>query len=66
MLFRSEEIEGKWNFAGQVIVLEQTIDAEHDETRGRYVVAKLYPQDYVAQMNRHEAPDGKGYAMVGG
>ncbi len=60
-VFLVEEIDGKWNFAGQALVLEQTIDAVKDETRGRYKVIRLYPADYVAQMNRHEAPPGKGF-----
>jgi len=60
-VFLVEEIDGKWSFVGQALILEQTIDAERDETRGRYVVAALYPSDYAALMNRHEAPTGKGY-----
>jgi hypothetical protein len=59
-VFLVEEIDGKWTFVGQAMILEQTIDAEQDETRGRYVVAALYPADYAALMNKHEAPAGKG------
>ena len=59
-VFLVEEIEGRWNFVGQALILEQTIDAERDVTRGRFVVTSLYPRDYVALMNRHEAPAGKG------
>ena len=64
-VFLVEEIGGKWDFVGQAVILEQTIDAERDETRGRYVVAALYPRDYAAMMNRHEAPADKGYSAVG-
>lgn len=60
-VFLVEEIEGKWNFVGQALILEQTIDAGRDETRGRYVVSALYPPDHAALMNRHEAPPGRGY-----
>lgn len=61
-VFLVEEIDGKWNFAGQAMVLEQTIDAVRDETRGRFQVTRLYPPDHVERMNRHEAPAGKGYS----
>ena len=60
-VFLVEEIDGKWNFVGQAMIHEQTIDAERDETRGRSSVTSLYPEDYAALMNLHEAPDEKGY-----
>ena len=60
-VFLVEDIDGKWNFIGQALVLEQTIDAEREETRGRFVLSKLYPKDLAALMNRNEAPAGKGY-----
>ncbi len=60
-VFLVEDIDGQWNFVGQAMILEQTIDAERDETRGRYIVKALYPRDYAALMNRHDAPSGKGY-----
>ena len=59
-VFLVEDRGGKWNFIGQAQVTELTIDAERDETRGRFVIAKLYPRDYAALMNRHDAPDGRG------
>lgn len=62
-VFLVEEIDGKWNFAGQALILEQTIDAERDETRGRFVVTSLYPPDYAALVNRYEAPAGKGIGV---
>lgn len=64
-VFLVEEIEGRWNFAGQALILEQTIDAAKDETRGRYKVTRLYPADHVAFMNRYEAPAGKGWGAWG-
>ncbi len=60
-VFLVEEINGKWNFVGQAMILEQTIDAELDETRGQFVVTNLYPRDYATLMNRYEAPARKGY-----
>lgn len=62
-VFLVEEIDGKWNFVGQALILEQTLDAERDETRGRFVVTALYPAEYTVLMNRHEAPAGKGFAL---
>lgn len=62
-VFLVEEIDGKWNFVGQAMIHEQTIDAERDETHGRYTVTSLYPKDYAALVNRHEAPADKGYLV---
>jgi hypothetical protein len=63
-VFLVEEIAGRWNFVGQAMILEQTIDAVRNETRGRFMVVALYPKDYAALMNRHEAPAGKGYVVA--
>lgn len=59
-VFLVEEIEGKWNFIGQALIHELTIDAERNETRGRAEITKIYPRDYARQMNQHDAPSGKG------
>lgn len=59
-VFLVEEADGKWNFIGQAQVLEVTIDATRDETRGIFEVTKLYPRDYAALLNRYDAPDGLG------
>lgn len=59
-VFLVEDRGGKWNFIGQAQVTELTIDAERDETRGRFMIAKLYPRDYASLMNRYDAPEGKG------
>lgn len=60
-VFLVEEIDGKWNFVGHAMILELTIDAARDETRGVYKVVSLYPPDYAAKANQHDAPQGKGY-----
>ena len=60
-VFLVEEVEGKWNFLGKVTVLEQTIDAVKQETRGIFRLQSLYPDDVRKTMNQHEAPDGRGY-----
>lgn len=60
-VFLVEEIEGKWNFIGQVMVLEQTIDTQTKITKGIFEVSKLYPDDIRRIFNKYEAPNGKGY-----
>ncbi|HIC04865.1 MAG TPA: hypothetical protein EYO65_05025 [Nitrospirales bacterium] len=60
-VFLVEDVGGQWNFLGKVIILEQTIDAVKQETRGMFRVQSLYPDDVRTTLNRHEAPEGKGY-----
>ena len=60
-VFLVEEIDGKWNFVGHAMILEHTIDAVKDETRGVYQVISLYPPEHVRMLNKHDAPAGKGY-----
>lgn len=62
-VFLVEEIEGKWNFVGQAQILELTIDAVHEQTRGVFEVAKLYPRDYAKLLNTYDAPSGQGYII---
>jgi hypothetical protein len=60
-VFLVEDVGGQWNFIGKIIILEQTIDAVKQETCGIFRVQSLYPNDVRATLNRHEAPEGKGY-----
>ena len=60
-VFLVEEIAGKWNFVGHAMILELTIDAIRDETRGVYQVSSLYPSEYVKLVNQFDAPPGMGY-----
>jgi len=60
-VFLVEEIDKKWNFVGQVMIIEQTIDALKNETRGIFEVTLLYPKDYVKLLNKYDAPKGKGF-----
>ena len=64
-VFLVEDIDGKWNFLGQALIIEQTIDAERDETRGVFEIIKLYPRSYARLMNELDAPDGKGLVSDG-
>lgn len=61
-VFLVEETGVGWNYLGHAHVLELTLDAEQDETRGRYRVVALYPRDYALLVNRHEAPAGRARA----
>lgn len=62
-VFLVEDIEGKWNFVGQAVVTELTIDAVREETRGVFRAAKLYPPEYASQLNLYDAPPGKGFGV---
>jgi hypothetical protein len=59
-VFLVEDRAGRWNYLGHAHVLELTIDAEHDQTRGRFRITQLYPRDYAALANQHDAPPGRG------
>jgi hypothetical protein len=60
-VFLVEEIEGQWNMVGHAMIMEQTIDAVRNETRGTYQIVSLYPPEYAAMVNRYDAPPRKGY-----
>jgi len=60
-VFLVEDVDGQWNFLGKITILEQTIDAVKQETRGIFRVQSLYPDDVRIMLNQHEAPEGKGY-----
>jgi len=64
-VFLVEEIDGKWNYVGHAMILNQSIDAVMDKTSGRFEVILIYPPDYVGLLNRFEPPAGKGYAVDG-
>lgn len=61
-VFLVEEVDGKWNYIGHALVLDQRIDAASETTAGRFKVTRIYPRDYAMLMNDHEAPPGRGYA----
>lgn len=60
-VFLVEDVGSQWNFLGKIIILEQTIDAVKQETRGIFRVQALYPDDVRATLNRHESPEDKEY-----
>lgn len=60
-VFLVEEVDGKWNYRGHALVLEQTIDTVRDCTSGTYRVTLVYSDDYRKQANAFEAPAGQGY-----
>ncbi|MEM7307225.1 MAG: hypothetical protein AAF682_11175 [Planctomycetota bacterium] len=55
-----EEVEGLWNFRGHALIQELTIDARSEETRGVFRVSRLYTPEVALQLNRVEAPEGRG------
>lgn len=59
-VFLVEDRAGAWNFIGHAHVLSLTLDAEHDQTHGRFRITTLYPRDYAALANRYDAPPGRG------
>lgn len=60
-VFLVEEIDGRWNYVGHAMIVEQSIDPIQNKTKGRFEVVLLYPPEYVKMVNRFEAPAGKGY-----
>jgi len=62
-VFLVEEIDGKWNFVGHAMILNQAVDALADRTTGQYQVALLYPEHYARLVNQFEAPAEKGYEI---
>lgn len=62
-VFLVEEIEGKWNYRGHACILRMTIDAEKNTTSGQFQVTQVYSPEYTRELNAHEPPLGKGYAV---
>lgn len=60
-VFLVEEIDGKWNYVGHALILNQSIDAVEDKTSGRFEVILVYPSEYVDLLNQYEPPAGRGY-----
>ena len=59
-VFLVEDRDGKWNYLGHAHLLELTIDAEKNQTRGKFRITQIYPRDYARLANQYEAPAGKG------
>lgn len=64
-VFLVEEINGKWNYIGHVLIKKLIIDSEKNETGGIYEVSLLYPENYQQYANEFEAPRNKGYIGPG-
>ena len=58
-VFLVEEIEGKWLYWGNALIISQTI--EDGKTNGRYKIVKIYQPDFQRQMTIEESPKGKSY-----
>jgi len=62
--FLVQNIGGKWIYWGKIVVIEQTIKGESEETQttsGKYRIIELYEPAYQEQITRHESPKGKSY-----
>ena len=62
--FLVHNIDGKWLFWGKIIMLEQTIKGEKQETQttsGKYKIIEIYEPEYQEQITKHESPEGKSY-----
>jgi hypothetical protein len=60
-VFLVREIDGKWDYVGHAVIIQLTIDANAEMTRGRFKVQKVYDETYRRMANLIDAPAGKGY-----
>ena len=60
-VFLVEDINGKWLYWGQAMIIEQTIDALNKTTSGRYKIEVLYDPDFQKQITKKDSPKGKGF-----
>ena len=60
-VFLVEEIDGKWLYWGNALVLEQTI--KNGKTEGRYEITKIYQPEFQKQITIEESPQGKSYFL---
>ncbi|MEK6879476.1 MAG: hypothetical protein AABY22_07715 [Nanoarchaeota archaeon] len=58
-VFLVEEIDGKWLYWGNALVISQTI--EDEMTKGKYKIIKIYSPEFQRQMTIEESPEGKSY-----
>lgn len=54
-----EELNGKWLFWGNAVIVEQTIT--EGKTSGRYCISKIYMPDFQREITIEESPPGKSY-----
>ncbi len=58
-VFLVEEIEGRWLYWGNALMISQTL--ENGKTKGRYKIVKIYQPDFQKQITIEESPKGKSY-----
>ena len=66
--FLIQNINGKWIYWGKVLIIEQTVSGEDDETAmtsGKYRILEIYDPIYQEQATKHECPPGKGLSYFG-
>jgi hypothetical protein len=62
-VFLVEEIEGKWNYIGHAQIIELTINANSNSTKGKFILSKIYDKEYCKLVNINEPPEGKGFLI---
>jgi len=63
-VFLVEEIDGRWNYIGHALIHELTINADKNETSGRFTLIKIYDEPYRRAANLNESPAGRGYEVT--
>ncbi len=58
-VFLVEEIDKKWLYWGNAVVISQTI--EDGKTKGRYRITKLYYPDFQRRITVEESKEGESY-----
>ena len=58
-VFLVEEINGRWLYWGNALIIEQTI--KQGETLGKYKIIKIYQPDFQKRITIEESPRGKSY-----
>jgi hypothetical protein len=62
--FLVHNIDGKWIYWGTILVLEQTISGESQETHktsGKYKIIQIYEPEFQEQITKHECGEERSY-----
>ena len=61
--FLVHNINGKWLYLGKILIIEQTIkwDGENSFTSGKYKIIVIYNPEYQKQITLNETDKGKSY-----
>lgn len=62
--FLVHNINGKWLYWGKILMLEQTINGNSQDTQttsGKYKIIEIYDPEYQTQITKHETSEGESY-----